>query len=64
MMTLWQAAEKHLSLRCALRFSRNDVGLPPACFLAFCEDKGTAVVTADLAHRWAVSTDELPTRVA
>ena len=33
-------------------------------FLAFCENEGAAVVTADLARRWAVSTNASPARAA
>jgi integrase/recombinase XerD len=64
MTTLRQAAEEYLSLRRALGFKLHDVGLALARFLAFCEDQGAAVVTTDLARRWAVSTDASPARAA
>jgi integrase/recombinase XerD len=64
MTTLRRAAEEYLSLRRALGFQLHDVGLALARFLAFCEAEGAAVVTADLARRWAVSADASPPRAA
>jgi integrase len=64
MTTLRRAAEEYLSLRRALGFKLHDVGSALVSFLAFCEIEGAAVVTADLARRWAVSTDASPTRAA
>jgi integrase/recombinase XerD len=64
MTTLRQAVEDYLSLRRALGFKLNDVGLAFRSFLAFCENEGAAVVTAELARRWAVSTNASPRRAA
>jgi integrase/recombinase XerD len=64
MTTLRQAAEEYLSLRRALGFKLHCVGSALVSFLAFCENESAAVVTADLARRWAESTDASPTRVA
>ena len=59
MTTLRQAVEGYLSLRRALGFQLRDVGTALARFLAFCEAEGAAVVTADLARRWAVSAERI-----
>ena len=64
MTTLRQAVEEYLSLRRALGFELHDVGLALARFVAFCEAEGATVVTADLAHRWAVSAGASPARAA
>jgi integrase/recombinase XerD len=64
MTTLRQAVEGYLSLRRALGFQLHDVGSALARFLAFCEAEGVAVITADLARRWAVSGDASPARAA
>jgi integrase/recombinase XerD len=64
MPTLRQAAEEYLSLRRALGFRLHDVGLALMRFLAFCEKEGAEVVTADLARRWAISTNTSPARMA
>ena len=64
MTTLRQAVEEYLSLRRALGFQLRDVGSALARFLAFCEAEGAAVVTADLARRWAVSAGASPARAA
>ena len=47
-----------------LGFQLRDVGSALARFLAFCEAEGAAVVTADLASRWAVSAGASPERAA
>jgi len=54
MTTLRRAAEEYLGLRRALGFKLGCVGPALMSFLAFCEDEGSGVVTADLARRWAV----------
>ena len=64
MTTLRPAVEGYLSLRRALGFELHDVGTALARFLAFCEAEGAAVVTADLARRWAVSADASPAQAA
>jgi integrase len=64
MATLRRAVEGYLSLRRALGFELHDVGSALARFLAFCEVEGAAVVTADLARRWAVSAGASPARAA
>ena len=64
MTILRQAAEEYLSLRRALGFKLRCDGSALTSFLKFCENEGAAAVTADLARRWAVSTNASPTRVA
>jgi integrase len=64
MTTLRRAAEEYLSLRRALGFRLHCVGSALANFLAFCENEGAVVVTADLARRWAASTNASPSRAA
>jgi integrase/recombinase XerD len=62
MTILRQAAEEYLRLRRALGFKLRDVGPALMRFLAFCENEGAAVVTVDLARRWAMSTNVSPAR--
>ena len=64
MTTLRQAVEEDLSLRRALGFKLSDVGVAFRSFLAFCDNEGAAVVTVDLARRWAVSANASPARAA
>jgi integrase len=64
MTTLRQAAEDYLSLRRALGYKLHDVGSALLSFLAFCDHEGAAVVTADLAQRWAASSNASLTRAA
>lgn len=54
MTTLRKAAKDYLRLRRALGFKLHEAGLMLTSFLAFCEKEGAAVITAELAHRWAV----------
>ena len=62
MTILRQAAEEYLRLRRVLGFKLRDVGPALMRFLAFCENEGAAVVTVDLARRWAMSTNASPAR--
>jgi len=64
MTILRQAVEEYLSLRRALGFKLSDVGVAFSGFLAFCDNEGATVVTADLARRWAVSANASPARAA
>lgn len=64
MKTLRQAAEEYLNLRRALGFKLHCVGSALRSFLAFCEQEGAVVITADLTRRWAVSTNASPARIA
>jgi integrase len=64
MTTLRQAVEGYLSLRRALGFKLGDVGVAFRSFLAFCDHEGAAVVTTELARRWAVSANASPARAA
>jgi integrase len=64
MTTLRQAAEEYLSLRRALGYKLHDVELALVSFLAFCDSEGAAIVTADLAHRWAESRNASPDSAA
>lgn len=64
MTTLRQAVEEYLSLRRALGFKLSDVGVAFRSFLAFCDSEGAAVVTTELARRWAVSANASPARAA
>lgn len=62
MTILRQAAEEYLRLRRVLGFKLRDVGPALMRFLAFCENEGAAVVTVDLARRWAMSANASPAR--
>ena len=62
MTILRQAAEEYLRLRRVLGFKLRDVGSALMRFLAFCENEGAAVVTVDLARRWAMSSNASPAR--
>jgi len=64
MTSLRRAAEEYLGLRRALGFKLDCVGSALMSFLAFCEDEGSGVVTADLARRWAVSNNASAERAA
>jgi integrase/recombinase XerD len=62
MKILRQAAEEYLRLRRLLGFKLRDVASGLMRFVAFCENEGAAVVTIDLARRWAVSANASPAR--
>jgi integrase/recombinase XerD len=62
MTILRQAAEEYLRLRRVLGFKLRDVASGLMHFVAFCENEGVAVVTIDLARRWAVSGNASPAR--
>jgi len=62
MKSLRQAAEEYLRLRRVLGFKLRDVASGLMHFVAFCENEGAAVVTIDLARRWAVSANASPAR--
>ena len=62
MTILRQAGEEYLRLRRVLGFKLRNVGPALLRFLAFCENEGAAVVTVDLARRWAMSSNASPAR--
>ena len=64
MTTLRRAVHEYLALRRALGFKLSDVGVAFRSFLAFCDGERAAVVTAELARRWAVSNSASPSRAA
>ena len=64
MNALRQAVEEYLSLRRELGFKLHDEGYALRSFIGFCEQESAEYVTADLARRWAVSTNGQPAREA
>jgi len=64
MTTLRRAVEEYLQLRRALGYKLKCVGSSLNSFVTFCESERTAVITADLARRWAVSNNASQRRMA